>query len=128
MCWIIVIILIVVIILSRSVSTVTTGGADSGYITAQFDTLRRRKNIKGAIVQYYYTKTCPYCIAFDPIWNVVTNKSSVFFKKVNQNECNCPDVKTVPAIYKQVAAGEPAIKFTGPRTVDSLLEWIKNDH
>jgi hypothetical protein len=82
----------------------------------------------------FNTSWCGYSVRFQPIWNQFTDKVvdpnvEVLDVKCDLDEnselCKKYDVPGYPSILKVTPSGK-IVNYDGPRTVDGLLDFVKN--
>jgi thiol-disulfide isomerase/thioredoxin len=82
----------------------------------------------------FNTSWCGYSVRFQPIWNQFTDKVvdpnvEVLDVKCDLDEnselCKKYDVPGYPSILKVTPSGK-IVNYEGPRTVDGLLDFVKN--
>ncbi len=86
------------------------------------------------IVQLHSTEWCKYCKQMKPIWEEAISRikndpnldGGFLFLEQNQDECNSPAIKTVPAIFKFKTGENSLKKYENVYDVDALKNWILN--
>lgn len=95
--------------------------------------IERNPNAKDKIiVQLHSTDWCEFCKKMKPLWEEAIlrikndpNVSNKFlFLEQNQDECNSPGIKTVPAIYKFKNDENSLKKYENVYDTDNLHNWI----
>lgn len=97
------------------------------------------------IVQLHSTDWCKFCQKMKPIWEKATLRitndpkfsDKFLFLEQNQDECNSPGIKTVPAIFKFIDGENDSLcsqndqhpqpvlkKYENVYDVDELYNWI----
>lgn len=91
---------------------------------------------KTETVVYFYKPGCPYCVAFDPIWEKHVAPLGVKFVKVNILDAGkhanilaserARGMQGVPLVakYKKIFGIETRTEFSGERTIDNLNRFI----
>ena len=83
-------------------------------------------------VYLFKAEWCPHCQSFKKTWNELSDKFSQKYKFItydsdkNKNEIKNWLVKGFPTIIMK--DGEKAIEYVGPRDIQSLSEFITQDH
>lgn len=79
------------------------------------------------VVLFHYADWCPYCIEMKGPWNEVKFKllkdNHYIFDEHNEEQCKTIGVNVVPTIFK--IKGKKVCKYSGPKTLSALEEWVK---
>lgn len=85
-------------------------------------------------ITYYYLPTCGWCTKFTPIWDTFAEEVklkglNVRVKKVNGSEAseevNKYNINGFPHV--QLVKGEQVLPFSGERTVEALMAFVKEN-
>ncbi len=78
------------------------------------------------VLVYVYSSTCPHCIEFNKVWEVIKTK----FPKtesypITDYQARQKKIKSVPHIYIEYRYNGATITapYTGPRTAEAILKW-----
>lgn len=84
-------------------------------------------------VEFFYAEWCGHCKKFMPTWDKVVEKMAgeAEFKKLNSDDKDVKElmkmhgVKGFPHVQKTV--GSETTEFSGPRTEEALIKFVKGE-
>ncbi len=89
-------------------------------------------NHNSAILMFFYSKTCSYCIDFIPTWEKLKKMktSSIEFKSIEENDDDNDDfikfnIKYLPTIILQFEGKRDFNLYKGDRSIEDIIKFVR---
>ena len=103
---------------------------------SQSNFYERFTNPPDATLEYYFMKKCPHCVEFNSVWNELSAKIKEENMNIALKKYDLQEKSNKEKIIKNNVTGAPTIiidvkgkttEFTGPRNVDDIVDFIKQN-